>query len=234
MAREPFERHRQEKGATTGGGTKVKIRNIMSAIFRHGMRHELLPRVEEANPMQYVRQSGKRQRIPKVLEVEQFQKLFGALEQRERTMILLDCGSGLRRGELIGLQWGDIDFSAKQMSVTRSVVDMVSGKVKTEASQKTVPLDDFMIEELLAWYRITPYRRSEDSVFASDSRRAGAKRGKQPYWPATIMRVYPAGSRRSWYWEDQLAHLSPYLLYALARQRRRPEGRAGTAAPFLH
>ena len=67
---------------------------------------------------------------------------------------------------------------------------MVSGKVKTEASQKTVPLDDFMIEELLAWYRITPYQKPEDWVFASDSPRAGAKRGKQPYWPMTIMRMF--------------------------------------------
>jgi integrase len=178
------------KGTPLAAGTKVKIRNIMSAIFRHGMRHELLPRVEEANPMKYVRQSGKRQRVPMVLEVEQFQELFQALQQRERTMTLLDCGSGLRRGELIGLQWGDIDFSQKQMSVTRSVVDMVCGKVKTEASQKTVPLDDFMIDELLAWYKITPYKRPEDWVFATDSRRAGAKRGKQPYSPSTIMRTF--------------------------------------------
>jgi len=179
-----------KKGKPLAGGTKVKIRNIMSAIFRHGMRHELLPRVEAANPMKYVRQSGKRQSIPVVLEVEQFQNLFGALQQRERTMVLLDCGSGLRCGELIGLQWRDIDFSRKQMSVTRSVVEMVTGKVKTEASQKTVPLDDFMIEELLAWFRITPYQKPEDWVFASDSPRAGAKRGKQPYWPSTIMRMF--------------------------------------------
>ena len=162
----------------------------MSAIFRHGMRHELLPRVEATNPMRYVRQRGKRQRIPLALAVEQFQSLFGALRQRERTMVLLDCGSGLRCGELIGLQWRDFDFACKQMSVTRSVVDMVSGKVKTEASQKTVPLDDFMIEEVLAWYRITPYQKPEDWVFASDSPRAGAKRGKQPYWPMTIMRMF--------------------------------------------
>jgi integrase len=178
------------KGKPLAAGSKVKIRNIMSAIFRHGMRHELLPRVEEANPMKYVRQSGKRRHIPMVLEVEQFQSLFQALQQRERTMVLLDCGSGLRRGELIGLQWGDMDFPRKEMSVTRSVVDMVCGKVKTEASQKTVPLDDFMIEELLAWSRITPYRAPEDWVFASDSRRAGAKRGKQPYSPSTIMRAF--------------------------------------------
>ena len=96
--------HREKnKGKPLANGTKVKIRNLMSAIFRHGMRYEFLPRVEEANPMKYVRQSGKRQGIPAVLEVGQFQQLFAALEQRERTMVLLDCGSGLRRGELIGL-----------------------------------------------------------------------------------------------------------------------------------
>ena len=183
--------YRKNKEATPlANGTKVKIRNLMSAIFRHGMRYEFLPRVEEANPMKYVRQGGKRQGIPVVLEVEQFQQLFAALEQRERTMVLLDCGSGLRRGELIGLQWADIDFAKKQMNVFRSVVEMVAGNVKTEASKRAVPLDDFMIEELLAWYKITPYKQPKDWVFASDSPRARAKRGKQPYWPSTIMRHF--------------------------------------------
>jgi hypothetical protein len=56
----------------------------------------------------------------------------------------------------------DIDFAKKQMDVSRSVVEMVAGDVKTEASKKAVPLDDFMIEELLAWYTITPYKKGED------------------------------------------------------------------------
>lgn len=186
-----------KKGTPLANGTKMKIRNLMSAIFRHGMRYEFLPRVEEANPMKYVRQSGKRQNIPAVLEGGQFQRLFAGLAQRERTMVLLDCGSGLRRGELIGLQWVDVDFAKKQMNVIRSVVEMVAGNVKTEASKKAVPLDDFMIEELLAWYKITPYKKPEDWVFASDSPRAGLKRGKQPYWPSTIMRhfIQPVAKR---------------------------------------
>jgi integrase len=188
---------KNRKAKPLANGTKVKIRNLMSAIFRHGMRYEFLPRVEEANPMKYVRQSGKRQGIPVILEVEQFQQLFAALGQRERTMVLLDCGSGLRRGELIGLRWADIDFAEKQMNVVRSVVEMVTGNVKTEASKKAVPLDDFMIEELLVWYSITPYKKPEDWVFASDSPRAGLKRGKQPYWPSTIMRhfIQPAAKK---------------------------------------
>ena len=68
----------------------MKLRNIMSAVFRHGMRYEFLPRVEEANPMKYVRQSGKRQSIPAVLEVDQFQRLFAALKQKSN-LSLLEC-----------------------------------------------------------------------------------------------------------------------------------------------
>ena len=32
-------------------GTRLKIRNIMSAVFRHGVRFGFLPRDEHANPM---------------------------------------------------------------------------------------------------------------------------------------------------------------------------------------
>jgi integrase len=37
-------------------------------------------------------------------------------------MVLLDFGSGLRRGELIGLKWSDIDFAKKQTDVVRSAL----------------------------------------------------------------------------------------------------------------
>jgi integrase len=120
--------HREKsKGKPLANGTKVKIRNLMSAIFRHEMRYEFLPRVEEANPMKYVRQSGKRQRAPAILEVGQFQQLFAALEQRERTMCCWIAEAVFARGELIGLKWTDIDFAKKQMDVSRSVVEMVAG-----------------------------------------------------------------------------------------------------------
>ena len=47
--------------------TCAKIRNVMSVLFNHGLRHELLDR----NPVQWVRQSAKRKKIPAVLEIEE-------------------------------------------------------------------------------------------------------------------------------------------------------------------
>jgi integrase len=45
-----------------------------------------------------------------VLEVPEFQALLQELSLRERTLVALDGITGLRRGELIGLKWCDVDF----------------------------------------------------------------------------------------------------------------------------
>jgi len=105
-------------------------------------------------------------------------------------MVFLDMPSGLRRGELAGLKWGDFDFKNLHVSVTRSLVDQHVGPVKTEASRKLMPIDEYVAHDLLAWYEVTPYKQPSDYVWATDANRAGAKRGKQPVWLSAVMRDY--------------------------------------------
>src|SRR5215469_946987 len=115
-----------------------------------------------------------------VLEVEEFQRLQAELRLREGILVWLDMTLGLRRGELAGLRWEDIRFEDLTVMARRSIVDQVVGNVKTEASKRPIPIDPFIAEDLLAWYRTTKYSRSEDYVFATDATRAGRKRGRQP------------------------------------------------------
>lgn len=105
-------------------------------------------------------------------------------------MVSLDMSLGLRRGELAGLRWEDLDFDSLTVSVTRSLVDQRVGKCKTEVSKKLMPLDPYTARDLRAWQMETPYKEPSDYVFATDSRRAGKKRGKQPVWLSTIMRYH--------------------------------------------
>jgi integrase len=160
-------------------GTRAKIRNLMSALFTHAMRYEWVDR----NPIKLVRQSAKRERIPEVLELVEIQLLLSKLAIRERTLVLLDAGTGLRVSELLAFRWQDVDFSNLELNVTRSIWHQVVGNCKTEASAKPVPLDTYMAEDLLRWRRQSAYPSDDDYVFASET-----MRGKQPYWPDNLMK----------------------------------------------
>jgi integrase len=177
-------------GSKMARGTKAKIRNIMHALFNHAIRYEWLP--QNANPISKVRQSAKREKIPDVLEVSEFQALLQELSLRERTLVALDGITGLRRGELIGLKWSDVDFENLQINVIRSVVHQVVGNCKTEASQKPVPLEASVAEDLWLWKQSSPYNRPEDWVFASLW-----MKGKQPLWPDSLLKrwIQPAAKR---------------------------------------
>src|SRR5271157_707639 len=160
------------------GGTKEKIRDAMSSVFNHAIRWEFTDRNPITGPTKRsgVRVSAKRERTPDILDVQEMQ--------------LLDMPSGLRRGELAGLKWEDFDFKNLHVSVTRSLVDQHVGPVKTEASRKLMPIDEYVAHDLLAWYAVTPYKKPSDYVWATDANRAGAKRGKQPVWLSAVMRDY--------------------------------------------
>jgi integrase len=96
-----------------------------------------------------VRQGSKRERIPDLLEVGEFQNLQSELKVRERIVVWLDMTSGLRRGELAGLRWEDIRFEDLTLMARRSIVDQVVGNMKTEASKRPIPIDPFIAEDLL-------------------------------------------------------------------------------------
>ena len=166
-------------GIKRAKGTKAKIRNLMSAIYHHAMRYEWIDR----NPIQLVRQSAKREKVPDVLELAELQLLLTKLDVRERTLVLLDAATGLRVSELLALRWGDVGFENLELSVTRSIWHQVVGDCKTEASAKPVPLDSYMAEDLLRWRGQSPYPMDDDWVFASPT-----TRGKQPYWPDNLMK----------------------------------------------
>jgi integrase len=180
-------------------GSRAKIRNAMSALYNHAIRWEFTDKNPIAGPVKGsgVRVSSKRMSIPDILTIAEMQKLISAVRLRERVLIFLDMVTGLRRGELAGLKWADIDFLNLQINVSRSVVEQHVGRCKTEVSQKPVPIDEYIAADLLEWYRHTPYHAPTDWVFATDSNRAGRKRGKQPLWLCKIMgyHIQPAAKK---------------------------------------
>jgi integrase len=168
-------------------GTKAKIREVFGAAFRHAMRHELYP----TNPIANVRQARKRTTEPSILEPVEIAAILRELEGVEpvRTAFLIAAIMGMRRGEIFGLRWADVDFGRAILHVRRSFVDGVVGPPKTDSSRRPLPIPPQALEALKAWQEESSYAAPDDWVFASD-----AAFGKQPLWPGTLWRrnVAPA------------------------------------------
>ena len=169
-------------------GTRSKIRNIMSAVFNHAIRHEWMDR----NPITKVRVSAKRLREPDVLSPAEIASLIAVLNIRERAMVMLAGSTGLRRSELVALTWADIDLELMQVNVRRSCVRNHFGDTKTEASRKPVPLHPSVVKSLGIWRQESPYAEESDFLFPSLR-----LKGTKPLSPDTLLKkiIRPALKR---------------------------------------
>ncbi len=159
--------------------TRSKIRNIMSALFNHGIRHEWTHR----NPITKVRASAKRLREPDVLSPAELSALIAELPLREKAMVMVAGSTGLRRSELIALTWNDIDPLLIQVNVLRSCVRNHFGDTKTEASRRPVPLHSSVVECLNEWRKESKHNGDDDFLFPSNR-----KEGKQPITPDMVLK----------------------------------------------
>jgi len=171
-------------------GTKAKIRNHLSSLFSHCIRHELY---SKANPISSVRQSAKRRREPDILTVDELKAIIARIGPPAiRVMVLVAGSSALRRSELRGLKWCDLDFDDLWFHLRRGVVRKHQTQMKTEASRKGIPMLPELAEVLKQWRTETPYPRDEDWVFASPF-----TGGERPYWAesALVKHVRPAAEK---------------------------------------
>jgi hypothetical protein len=95
-----------------------------------------------------------------------------------RTAFLIAAVMGMRRSEIFGLKWNDVDFDRAILHVRRLFVDGVVGPPKTYASRRPLPIPPPALEALKAWREKSSYTASDNWVFASD-----ISFGKQPLWP---------------------------------------------------
>ena len=140
-------------GLLLANATKAMIRNAMHVIFAHACRHEWL----QKNPISLVRQSAKRKKTPDALDAEELKKLLVGLQNPARALVFLTAATGLRVSEALGLKWSDVDFGAGIINLDCAVVHQHVGELKTEASQKPVPIDGALATALRDWSTQSPY-----------------------------------------------------------------------------
>jgi len=82
-----------------------------------------------------------------------------------RALYLTAAMTGLRQGELLGLRWRDIDWTAARVRVRRNWVRGEYGTPKSRRSSRSVPLADRVAGELDRHARQSSFAGDEDLVF---------------------------------------------------------------------
>jgi integrase len=102
----------------------------------------------------------------------------GAIDARTHLVVLLGGEAGLRRGEMLGLRWGDVDFKRRQLQVQEAVwerkkTDGTKGHDRITDTPKggrsrVVPLTNALCEAL----RVHRHLRGDHVLFGNDGKPA--------------------------------------------------------------
>ena len=153
---------------TMAPNTARQVHAITRTVFRSAVADKLVP----ATPFEKIT-------LPKVQRSEvrpptfaDVMALLEAAPPRLRALVVLAAGSGLRSGELLGLDADRVDFLRREVRVDRQLV-YVSGRPpylgppKTPESFRTVPLPAFVTDALAAHLAAFP-AGPDGLIFQSD------------------------------------------------------------------
>jgi len=124
---------------------------VLSGICRHAVRTGHLHR----NPCEGLAIPKQKPRRERSLTLAELRDLLAASESIPRLGIRVFLGAvlGLRRGEIAGLLWDDLDRERQALYIRRQIIDVKAGKGQREELPKggktrIIPLSKWMIEEI--------------------------------------------------------------------------------------
>jgi integrase len=169
------------RSLTMAPATKSKLRNHLSALYSHAIRYEMYDRM---NPIKSVRQGAKRVKIPDLLSIEEMASILRNIPSTAIcTAVLVAAVTGLRRSEIRGLKWCDIDREALWLNLRRGRIGRHQSRLKTEQSRKGLPISPELLDVLDSWRAESLYRGDDDWVFASSK-----NNGRTPLWLDMVLR----------------------------------------------
>lgn len=108
---------------------------------------------------------------------------------------IIVAATGMRRGEVLGLRWCDVDFDAGTISVRQTVVDVrgkpyIKATPKTRAGQRTIPIQTIILDELRAHRTAQKVRRVAVGEDWNDHGLVFAANNGNPISPRNAAREY--------------------------------------------
>ena len=174
---EAFEAQLQQdgyvKGRKAGQGltaqTVLHVHRTLSQALAHAVNTGVLFK----NPAEQVKPPRPPRREIAILSKAEVATLLRAAERTSLYLsVLVAVTTGMRRGELLGLRWSDIDLKAARLTVNQSL-ERLSGKTtlkppKTSGSRRTITLPALTVEALREHRAAKPRIGAGELVFSHD------------------------------------------------------------------
>lgn len=152
---------------STGLSSNTVIRyhsNIFTAFKFAKKKHLIVD-----NPMDYVERPKPTKYIANYYNAEQLEMLFEISKNYEIFVtILIAAYLGLRRSEIVGLRWDCINFYQGTITIRRKAMrlrskgeDVISEKLKTQASYRSLPLPKDLLEYLK---KLRAYQKDQSKI----------------------------------------------------------------------
>jgi integrase len=148
------------------GGQALSPRTVLHAhcLLHHALERALEGEIITRNVAHAVRPPRVETREIQILKADQITAMLTALADHPLySLVVVALSSGARRGELLGLQWGDIDFARGALKIERSL-EQTGGTLqckqpKSRHGVRTIALPTVAVEALKDHHRRTLERR---------------------------------------------------------------------------
>ncbi|MCL6560226.1 MAG: site-specific integrase [Firmicutes bacterium] len=168
---------------------------VISSILNDAVEWQVIP----SNPAARVKPPRVQKKPAACYDEEQTAALLAAAEAEEakyRVLINLAVFTGLRRGELMGLEWKDIDFAAATLRVHQASQYLPGRGVftkepKNESSVRILALPSFLVVMLKQYKKEQAEARLKAGDLWQGSDRLFTTWDGQPMHPDTISKWFP-------------------------------------------
>lgn len=134
------------KGRRLSEGASRKEVNLELSLFRSACNLAVRNRKIAQSPMEGVRMLSLEYRYPRFLTSEEMARLVAVCREPLKSVVITALTTGMRRGEILSLRWGQVDLEAGILRLPRTK----SGR------PREIPISGLLKQTLLAWQRPNP------------------------------------------------------------------------------
>jgi integrase len=149
-----------------------------------------------ASPCTRIRLPKAERRVVEPLPAAAIAALYEAITRRYRVMVTLGAGLGLREGEAFGLTVARVDFLHRRVHVQEQAQAGQLAPLKTEASRRLIPADDWVLTAVTAHLQRYGPGRPSGVIVTNAAGRIAQRNSFGDCWRTAVKAArLPAGTR---------------------------------------